>query len=65
MATQKEIRVGSIVRSSMTLSQDVGIVIAIPSKQLYANSPASGDIYWFSSKEMRADYIQCLIVVKE
>ena len=49
----------------MTLSQDVGIVIAIPSKQLYANSPASGDIYWFSSKEMRADYIQCLIVVKE
>ena len=60
MATQEEIRVGSIVLGRRwNWAPPTGVVIASPSTYAYA----AADIYWFTKKRIVWEYISYLEVL--
>jgi len=59
MATQKEIRVGSIVYSGTTSTSRTGIVLHLARPR----SPRTADIYWFKYKRTDWEYIDYLEVL--
>ena len=63
MATQGEIKVGSIVTSHAAMcSGATGLVLAYPSRA-GPRTPATADIYWFKGKYIDWEYIDYLKVL--
>ena len=63
MATQEEIKVGSIVTSHAAMfSGATGLVLAYPSRAGRRTPPAA-DIYWFKGKYIDWEYIDYLKVL--
>jgi len=64
MATQKEIRVGSIVSVHRnTWDRSTGVVVASPSHHSPPPHPPAADIYWFTKKRIVWEYISYLEVL--
>ena len=66
MATQEEIKVGSIVTSHAAMfSGATGLVLAYPSRAAFVDgaNPPAADIYWFKGKYIDWEYIDYLKVL--
>ena len=61
MATQEEIRVGSIVLGPRRHA--LGVVVASPSHHSPPPHPPAADIYWFTKKRIVWEYVSYLEVL--